>query len=172
MGTPGTIIRPAELSDLDVLQAVIQRAYRGRSAAASWSHEGELPEGERVSRGDLEALLGATDARLSVAEIAGQIVGSSLVVAVVPGECEIRLVSVDPSVQGEGLGGQLLGHAEALAGEIFAASHATIEVLQHKSRLIAYYERRGYRRTEGSRPYPHPLKVPARFLKFRKDLRP
>jgi ribosomal protein S18 acetylase RimI-like enzyme len=168
---PNLIIRPAELSDLDVLQAVIQRAYRGRSASASWSHEGELPEGERVSRGDLEALLGAANARLSVAEIAGRLVGSSLVVAVAPGQCEIRLVSVDPSVQGEGVGGQLLRHAEVLAVEAFAASHAVIEVLQHRSRLIAYYERRGYRRTDGSRPYPFQLKVPATFLTYRKELR-
>lgn len=166
------IIRPAELSDLDVLQAVIQRAYRGRSASASWSHEGELPEGERVSRGDLETLLGAASSRLSVAEIAGRVVGSSLVVEVAPGQCEIRLVSVDPSVQANGVGGQLLGHAEVLAIEAFAASHAVIEVLEHKSRLIAYYQRRGYRQAEGSRPYPYPLKVPATFLTFRKDLRP
>ena len=166
------IIRLAELSDLEALQAVIQRAYRGRSASASWSHEGELPEGERVSRGDLEALLGAPGARLSLAEVAGHIVGSSLVVSVAPGLCEIRLVSVDPSFQGEGLGGQLLSQAETLAVETFAAHHAVIEVLQHKSRLIAYYERRGYRRTDASRPYPHPLKVPATFLTFRKDLRP
>lgn len=166
------IIRPAELSDLDVLQAVIQRAYRGRSASASWSHEGELPEGERVSRGDLETLLGAASSRLSVAEIAGRVVGSSLVVEVAPGQCEIRLVSVDPSVQAKGVGGQLLGHAEVLAIEAFAASHAVIEVLEHKSRLIAYYQRRGYRQAEGSRPYPYPLKVPATFLTFRKDLRP
>lgn len=105
MANPPLIIRPAELSDLEALQAVIQRAYRGRSASASWSHEGELPEGERVSRGDLEALIGAPDARLSLAEVAGHIVGSSLVVAVAPGQCEIRLASVDPSFQGEGLGG-------------------------------------------------------------------
>lgn len=166
------IIRLAELFDLEALQAVIQRAYRGRSASASWSHEGELPEGERVSRGDLEALLGAPDTRLSLAEVAGHIVGSSLVVSVAPGLCEIRLVSVDPSFQGEGLGGQLLSRAEMLAVETFAARHAVIEVLEHKSRLIAYYERRGYRRTDASRPYPHPLKVPATFLTFRKELRP
>ena len=166
------IIRPAELSDLDELQAVIQRAYRGRSASASWSHEGELPEGERVSRGDLKVLLGAANARLSVAEVAGRVVGSSLVVAVAPGQCEIRLVSIDPSWQAKGLGGQLLGHAELLAVETFAGTHAVIEVLQHKSRLISYYERRGYRQTERSRPYPHPLKVPATFLTFRKELHP
>ena len=165
------IIRPAELSDLDELQAVIQRAYRGRSASASWSHEGELPEGERVSRGDLEVQLGAANARLSVAEIAGRVVGSSLVVAVPPGQCEIRLVSVDPSLQAKGLGGQLLGHAELLAVEAFAATHAIIEVLQHKARLIAYYERRGYRQTDDSRPYPHPLNVPAPFVTYRKELR-
>jgi ribosomal protein S18 acetylase RimI-like enzyme len=165
------IIRPAELSDLDELQAVIQRAYRGRSASASWSHEGELPEGERVSRGDLEVQLGAANARLSVAEIAGRVVGSSLVVAVPPGQCEIRLVSVDPSLQAKGLGGQLLGHAELLAVEAFAATHAIIEVLQQKARLIAYYERRGYRQTDGSRPYPHPLNVPATFVTYRKELR-
>ena len=171
MDIPHLIIRPAELSDLDALQAVIQRAYRGRSASASWSHEGELPEGERVSRGDLETLLGAANSRLSVAEIAGRVVGSSLVVEVAAGQCEIRLVSVDPSWQAKGLGGQLLGHAELLAVEAFAATHAVIEVLQHKARLIAYYERRGYRQTDGSRPYPHVLKVPATFLTFRKALR-
>jgi hypothetical protein len=59
-----------------------------------------------------------------------------------------------------------------LAVEAFAASQAVIEVLQHRSRLIAYYERRGYRRTDGSRPYPYQLKVPATFLTYRKELRP
>ena len=166
------IIRPADLSDLEELQTVIQRAYRGPSASASWSHEGELPDGERVNRGDLETLLGAANSRLSVAEIDGRVVGSSLVVEVAPGQCEIRLVSVDPALQARGVGGRLLSHAERLAAEAFAASHAVIEVLQHKSRLIAYYERRGYRRTDRTRPYPHPLKVPATFLTYRKELRP
>jgi ribosomal protein S18 acetylase RimI-like enzyme len=164
------ILRAAKLSELIPLQALIQRAYRGQSARGSWSHEGELPAEERISHADLAELIQSPRSKLTVAVAAGRLVGSSLVTRDSPGGCAIGLISVDPDFQCRGVGNQLLGHAEICARNTFAAEHADVEVLEHNSRLVAYYEKRGYRQSGETRPYPHDLKAPARFLVLRKRL--
>jgi len=164
------IIRPAEFAEAGALQALIQRAYRGESATTSWSHEGDVAAGERVSRADLERLIRASNCRLSVAAAGDRIVGSSLVTSDNAGQCEIGLLSVDPDIQGAGIGDRLLRDAEGQSATHFAAAQASLEVLRHKAKLIAYYERRGYTKTDLTRPYPYPVPTPTEFLILRKDL--
>ena len=172
MSLAGVLIRPAIQADVEELRDLVQRAYRGSAAARGWSHEGELPEGERIGRNLLASLIGAPLAQVSVALAGRRIVGSSLVTKRDEGWCEIGLLSVAPDLQGQQLGDRLLREAELCAATNFAASRITLEVLDYKARLISYYERRGYARTGLSRPYPHHLSKPARFLLLEKWLTP
>lgn len=163
-------IRPATSADLPALQALIQQAYRGPTAARSWSHEGELPVGERVSIDTLKHVFRRSDTELSVAAIQSRLIGSYLLEQDMPGRCTISLLSVDPELQGHGLGDRLLQHAEALAEDTFSARELRIEVLQSKSKLRAYYNRRGYACTGESRNYLHASRSPNRLVSFAKIL--
>lgn len=160
----------ATLSELDAARALIQRAYRGEEAAASWSHEGELPSGERVSREFLARLIEDADSIFSLAVLDKQIVGTSLVERATRWGCKIGLLSVDPGLQGHGIGDHLLRRAEHDGACSLGARLSFVEVLGHKSALIDYYQRRGYRRTTRSRTYPRPLKLPAELLTYAKRL--
>ncbi|MGN6376344.1 MAG: GNAT family N-acetyltransferase [Sphingomonas sp.] len=170
MGIGQVTFRRATLADVEALQLLVQRAYRGDTAAASWSHEGEVATGERISRAAIATLITATTSIVSVAEVGGRLGGTSLVEEIAPEQCTIRLLSVEPALQARGIGSRLLDNAEAEARSCFAAQVARIEVLDQKRKLIAYYERRGYRPTGAARPYPHQLSVPAQLVTFEKRL--
>jgi ribosomal protein S18 acetylase RimI-like enzyme len=161
-------LRSATFSDVAALHALLQRAYRSAEAAQSWSHQGELAPGERITRAVLKSLVDDANSHLSVAERGGELVGSSLVQASVEG-CEVSLLSVEPAAQSCGLGGALLKHAEEIARRMDCKA-LSLHVLEHNARLISYYERRDYRQTGASRPYPHQLSRPARLLLLRKAL--
>ena len=51
----GLTIRQAVAEDLATLQPLIQRAYRGDSARAGWTHEADLIDDERITMADLAA---------------------------------------------------------------------------------------------------------------------
>lgn len=123
------LIRPAIHADVEELQNLIQCAYRSPSAARSWSHEGELPAGERIGYDRLAGLIGGSLAHLSVAVTGERILGSSLVTKRGEEWCEIGLLSVAPDLQGQQLGDRLLREAELHAATSFAASRITLEVL-------------------------------------------
>ncbi|HSX55255.1 MAG TPA: GNAT family N-acetyltransferase, partial [Sphingomonas sp.] len=61
-----TIIRPAVEADLPQLHPVVERAYRGDSARAGWTHEADLVTGERTDIDTLRSLLDG-DSRLLIA---------------------------------------------------------------------------------------------------------
>jgi ribosomal protein S18 acetylase RimI-like enzyme len=65
------------------------------------------------------------------------------------------MFSVPPGHQGQGWGGQILTEAERLARDDWAARTMVMTVLAPRLDLIAWYERRGYRRTGETRPFPY-----------------
>ncbi|RYF11943.1 MAG: N-acetyltransferase [Deltaproteobacteria bacterium] len=108
----------------------------------------------------------------SVAKLGDRIVGTSLVQCTEPRECSIELLCVDPELQGCGIGNHLLRRAEHDGAQRLGANLSNVEVLDQRAWLTEYYERRGYRKMEGSRPYPHRLRAPAFLLRFAKQLTP
>jgi ribosomal protein S18 acetylase RimI-like enzyme len=65
------------------------------------------------------------------------------------------MFSVRPAMQGEGVGGQLLAEAERTARDDWGATTMVMTVLAQRIELIAWYERRGYRRTGETKPFPY-----------------
>lgn len=162
-------IRAAEPTDVYSLAAMIERAYRGATSAASWSHEGDLPTGQRISAATLLDLIARPTARLLIALQGEVAVASALVEQCEPGACSIGLLSVDPAWQDGGIGDLVLKSAEATAAEAFAANRIEIEVLEHKQKLRGYYERRGYVPTQERRPYRH-LSPAVDFMVYEKRM--
>jgi ribosomal protein S18 acetylase RimI-like enzyme len=65
------------------------------------------------------------------------------------------MFAVRPGSQGQGWGGQILAEAERLARDEWSASTMAMSVLAQRADLIAWYERRGYRRTGETTPFPY-----------------
>jgi len=79
------------------------------------------------------------------------------------------MFSVRPDLQGAGIGRAVLAEAERVAHEDWHCREMHMTVISVRDELIAWYERRGYRRTGIHSPFPY---GDARFgIPKREDLR-
>jgi ribosomal protein S18 acetylase RimI-like enzyme len=65
------------------------------------------------------------------------------------------MFAVDPELQGGGLGKTVLAEAERIAREQWQCGAMRMTVIEQRAELIAWYERRGYRRTGEYQPFPY-----------------
>jgi ribosomal protein S18 acetylase RimI-like enzyme len=150
----GVSIRPGRPADADLLTDLIRSAYRGQDSRAGWTSEADLVEGERISRDQVLTMISAGGSVLLVGEDAGQIVACCQLRNEGAGLAYFGTFAVSPQAQGAGLGRQLRAEAERQAVAAFAATRLMMTVLAQQDKLIAYYERRGFRRTGETRPFP------------------
>jgi ribosomal protein S18 acetylase RimI-like enzyme len=151
---PDVTIRLATRDDLPRLHPVIERAYRGESARAGWTHEADLLDGTRTDLATLEALVANRAERLLIASSDGTPIGCVQVSDRGDGLAYLGLLCIEPTLQAAGLGKRLIEAAEQLARHAFRASAMEMTVIENRQELIAYYERRGYVRTAERRDFP------------------
>ena len=152
----GLTIRTARPADAEVLTDLIRSAYRGEDSRAGWTSEAHLVEGERINAGQVRTMITAAGSLLLAAEDAdtGRIVGCCQLRNEGAGLAYFGTFAVSPQAQGAGLGRQLMTEAEHQAITTFGATRLEMTVLAPQDKLIAYYERRGFRRTGETRPFP------------------
>jgi ribosomal protein S18 acetylase RimI-like enzyme len=169
--------RPATSVDVEVVVALVERAYRGEPSRAGWTTEADLLGGQRTDRQEIAQLLADPKARILLCLRATRLVGCVLA-RLDEGEGYIGMLAVQPTEQGSGLGRRLLAEAEETLRRTFGATRVHMTVIQQREELIAYYERRGYRRTGKTEPFPYgdprfgaPLRPDLQFLVLEKSLR-
>ncbi|WEN16506.1 GNAT family N-acetyltransferase [Rhodanobacter sp. AS-Z3] len=155
MTTPSIpVFRVATPADVDAIVALVQSAYRGESGLRGWTTESHLLDGQRTDAADVSDLIGRSGSRLLLAESDGRLRAS----------CHVErrdshgyfgMFAVDPTQQGSGLGKQVLAEAERIAREEWQCSGMRMTVIVQREELIAWYGRRGYRRTGEYLPFPY-----------------
>lgn len=65
------------------------------------------------------------------------------------------MFAVSPALQGSGLGKVIIAEAERIVREVWGAKEMHMTVISVRNDLIAWYERRGYRRTGRMTPFPY-----------------
>jgi len=163
-------IRTAVPADLRRLHPVIERAYRGDSARQGWTHEADLLSGERIDFETLQAMFGDPDHRLLIAEQDGDPVGCVSLTRRADGPVYLGLLCVDPTCQAAGIGKGIIAAAERAARAEWGADRIEMTVISSRVELIAYYERRGFRRTGENRPFPIALDPPLDMVVLEKTL--
>lgn len=135
-------IRDATAEDSEQLLSLLDASYRDvlsdeeRAASRSWTTEGHLIEGPRIS--DAEALSKELEGLL--VGVLGDRIVACIQSRVDSGKCSIGLFSVHPTTQNLGYGDKMLRAAEAKGtGHV-----AQIWVIDVRNELIAWYKRRGY----------------------------
>lgn len=146
--------RPATAGDIARLHPLIERAYRGETARAGWTHEADLLDGQRTDAAELAALIADPARVLLMAEQDGDVIGCVQVADLGAGLAYLGMLTVDSDRQAGGLGRQVLAAAEDWARNPFRARRMEMTVIAQRRELIAWYERRGYRLTGESRPFP------------------
>ncbi|WP_329223685.1 GNAT family N-acetyltransferase [Streptomyces sp. NBC_01485] len=151
---PEYTFRDATHADVDALVALVESAYRGDSSRAGWTTEADILQGQRTDPDGVLAVIKAPDSRLVAVEQDGRIVAC----------CQLEhrgdhayfgMFAVSPTVQGAGLGKTVMAHAERQAREDWGVTEMHMTVISVRDDLIAWYERRGYRRTGRMTPFPY-----------------
>lgn len=147
--------RPATPADVEAVVALTESAYRGDASRAGWTTEADFLDGQRTDAADVSALIARDDARVLLAERNGELLASCLIERQPDGDCYFGMFSVRPDLQNAGLGRALLAEAERIAREEWRCKAMRMSVIDIRESLIAWYERRGYRRTGEHKPFPY-----------------
>ena len=168
--------RNATTADVPLLVELVTSAYRGESSRSGWTTEADLLEGNRIVPGVLLADIARPRSRILLAERDGTLLGCAHV-AEEDGAGYFGMFAVRPGLQGAGMGRAILAEAERVAGEDWALPLMRMTVIDLRVELIEWYERRGYRRTGQTRPFPGtdprfglPLRDDLRFAVLEKEL--
>lgn len=144
--------RLAVKADVKAIVDLVNVAYRPAPHLQGWAHESNLVTGDRTSPQQVEKLLTTESWVLLVllnGEIAGCAHGKRLGTT-----CQIGMFATHPRVQNQGIGHQLLNHAEQFAAKSCNTTSIEISVLTGRPELLAFYERRGYFSEGQPEPYP------------------
>lgn len=150
--------RPAILADIPALVALVTSAYRGDVSKQGWTTEADMLDGQRIDPEVLRADIERPRSRVIMAETRD---GGSLEllacvhVAEDDGAGYLGMFSVRPDGQGSGIGKQVMLEAERYAREDLQLPAMRMTVIDIRDELIAFYERRGYRRTGLTKPFPY-----------------
>jgi ribosomal protein S18 acetylase RimI-like enzyme len=174
------VLRKAVESDYAEVIDLANLAYRGREGAvASWNIEKGIVGGQRLDDSLLkEDLAAKPNGALLVyrEDSGGPLLGTAWLNPESDEVWSMGLLTVRPELQNQHLGRKLLAAAETYASDR-GAKRMRIGVLHVRDTLIAWYERRGYRKTGESEPWPSddprvgtPLVENLRFLMLEKEV--
>ena len=145
--------RAATAADIPALVALVTSAYRGDASRAGWTTEADLLDGNRIDPDVLRGDIVRPGSRVLLAERAGILLGCAHV-SIEDGAGYFGMFSIRPDLQGAGLGKLLLVEAERVVREEWKLPAMRMTVIDVREELIAFYERRGYRRTGIKKPFP------------------
>ena len=168
--------RDATAADVPALVALVTSAYRGEVSKQGWTTEADILDGNRIDPDVLRQDIARPRSRVVLAERQGTLLACAHV-------CEdagagyFGMFSVRPDLQGSGIGKHLLAECERIVRDDWQLPTMRMTVIDIRDALIAFYERRGYRRTSIYKPFPYgdarfgiPKRDDLRFEVLEKDL--
>jgi ribosomal protein S18 acetylase RimI-like enzyme len=176
---PALPVERAGVADAEAVVALVNAAYRGDSSRVGWTTEADLLGGQRTDAPAIREIVAAEQCRLLLHRAAdGSLLACVLLERTPGGGCYLGMLTVRPDLQAAGLGRRLLAAAERYAAAELGASYVEMTVIGLRTELITWYERRGYARTGGRRPFPYgderfgvPKRPDLEFEVLRKSLR-
>jgi ribosomal protein S18 acetylase RimI-like enzyme len=151
----GLITRPATTADVPALVALVNSAYRGDSSKAGWTTEADLLDGQRVDVEGLTQTIARPGNVILLHERSDVLVACVHLERTDEENCYLGMLTTRPTTQGAGLGRQMLEAAERWAVKHWSSRTMHMTVIVQRTELIAWYERRGYRRTGERKPFPY-----------------
>lgn len=152
-------VRRAEGGDVEAIVALINDAFRA---------EAFFIDGDRIDAREVRALM--VKGTFLVAPAAGGRLGACVYFEIQGERGYFGLLSVDPALQGGGLGRLLVAEAEDVC-RAAGCEVMEIRVVNIREELPPYYRRLGYVES-GVEPFPEgkPTKRPCHFLRMSKPL--
>jgi ribosomal protein S18 acetylase RimI-like enzyme len=139
---------------------LVTSAYRGDASRAGWTTEADLLDGNRIDPDVLRADIARRRSRVLLAERMGTQDANAAEllacahVAEEDGAGYFGMFAVQPGLQGGGIGRAVLAEAERIVRDEWRLPAMRMTVIDVREELIAWYQRRGYRRTGVRKPFP------------------
>ena len=143
----------ARIDDAGRIVTLVNRAYRGDSSRSGWTNEADLFDGPRTDESEVRDLI-ASDGSMILLCVQGTDIVGSVLLKKSESTAYLGMLVTDPLLQGAGIGSRLMQAAEAVAREQWGATGVSITVITCRDELVAFYQRRGYRRTGRIAPVP------------------
>ncbi|MGW2378381.1 MULTISPECIES: GNAT family N-acetyltransferase [Kitasatospora] len=173
----GPAFRVATLADVPALVELVESAYRGEASKAGWTTEAHLLDGQRTDATDVAEAVQHPEGVVLLVERDGEPIACCQL-ARRPDSAYFGMFSVRPTLQGGGIGRLVLAEAERMAREEWGVGRLEMNVVEQRGDLIAWYERRGFRRTGVYSPFPYgderfgiPRRPDLRFELLTKELK-
>jgi len=145
--------RRATIQDAQAITDLVNSAYRGETSKQGWTTEADLLDGLRTTPQEIRQLITGQDSILLLCYRDAMLAGS-VHIQKQGNQAYIGMFVVRPDMQGAGIGKQLLEEAETLARKAWEVNSYVMLVIIFRHELIAFYERRGYRRTGQLSEFP------------------
>lgn len=141
------VIRVAGPDDLEAIRDLIEAAYRGSESLTGWTSEGDIIDGERLSREQLADVLADPSSLILVSENSDSVITGCASISRKDLGAEFGKFAVRPALQNAGTGKRILAACESTFSREWGGGLMTMAVIRGRRELIAFYERRGYRAT-------------------------
>ena len=146
--------RAATPADVPAIVSLVQSAYRGDASRAGWTTEADFLDGQRTDHDDVSTCIARDRSVILLAEQDDDLLACAHV-ADEDSAGYFGMFSVNPALQGGGVGSRLLAEAEGRVRENWQLPAMRMTVIDIREELIAFYERRGYTRTGILKPFPY-----------------
>jgi ribosomal protein S18 acetylase RimI-like enzyme len=144
--------RKATLSDIYDLTELVNSAYRGDGSKVGWTTEADLLGGQRTDAEKISEMIKASDSQIELAIENGELQGC-IYIKKENKFVYFGMLTVRPTLQNKGAGKLLLSHLEDLTRE-WGYQKIRMTVISQREELIAFYQRRGFKFTGETEPFP------------------
>lgn len=144
-------IIPSVPEDAPQLSMLVNSAYRGDSGRQGWTTEADLIDGSRTDADLLKTIIETPGSIILKYVEAGEIIGC-VELRVERDKLYLGMLTVNPSIQGKGIGKALMKASEELARKQ-NCNALFMNVLTERKELIDWYVRHGYHDTGRRKPF-------------------
>jgi ribosomal protein S18 acetylase RimI-like enzyme len=145
------VIKPAILKDAYELDILVNSAYRGDSSRQGWTTEADLLDGTRTDASAIEEIINKPGYIILKYVENGEILGC-VELHLEDRKLYLGMLTVQPHLQGKGIGKDLLKAAEVEARNQKCVS-IFMTVISVRQELIDWYLRHGYEHTGERKPF-------------------
>lgn len=136
--------RSATAPDIAAIVDLVVTAYRGEGSAEGWLREIDVLTDDRITADEVAAEIADERTRILVAEQDGRIVGCASLYRKSETRAYYGMFAVNPAGQGRGWGREVLAEAERFVRTDWGVRELEISVVEVRTGLREYYERRGF----------------------------
>ncbi len=143
----------AQPKDIPHIVQLVESVYRGESSQEGWTTEADLLSGQRTDPVMIGDMIDDPNSALLVYRSSEEI-QACVYLERKEGHVLLGMLSVKAKLQGQQLGQKIISYCEQYIADNWGLSLIKIHVLWQRKELIAWYERRGFKKTGNTKPFP------------------